>query len=70
MITILRRIFPRHHECPVVGCGCTKYAPNGTSRGNELQYRICTKCGYKYVVAAIATEVKDDGAACSRIVPA
>ncbi len=70
MTTILRRIFPRYHECPVTECACADYAPNGTSRGNDLQYRICTKCGYKYVVAAIALEVKDDGAACSRIVAA
>jgi hypothetical protein len=70
MTTVLRRIFPREHECPKDGCGCLEYTPNGTSRGNDLQYRTCAKCGYKYVVSAIAKEVRDEGAACSRIIPA
>jgi DNA polymerase III alpha subunit (gram-positive type) len=67
---ILRRIFPIHHVCPKESCGCQEFRRNGSSRGGDLEYRICTKCGYRYVVSAIGAEVLDDGSAVSRVVPA
>lgn len=70
MTTILRRIFPIHHECPKVDCGCTDFTRQGKSRDGDLEYRACTRCGYRYAVSAIANEVRDDGAAVSRVVPA
>jgi|GEM_PF-3616324 len=70
MTTILRRLFPVFHECPHDGCGCVQFLRQGKSRDGGLEYRQCCRCSYRYAVSAIASEVRDDGAAVSRVVPA
>lgn len=69
MTIILRHIFPLRFPCPNDACraiGC--HSRHGRSRGGLMEYRRCRRCGDRYVVEAIGSEVVDNGSTASRIV--